>query len=137
MKDKLTVTRLVLAVISTGLEEAAIWAIWRWALPDAGIRLPLLPLILVMIAWAAFGTWLFFFTTRAIKRQVQAGQTSMVGTRGIVSGALNPEGMVKIRGELWKAEAGGETMPAGTEVVVVGENGLKLTVRKANGERPQ
>jgi len=133
MNKKLTVTRLILAVISTGLEEVAIWAIWRWVLPDFGIRLSWLPLIVIMIAWAAFGTWLFILTTRTIKQQAQVGLPSMVGSRGRVVGTLNPEGMVKIRGELWGAVSGGGKIGEGEEVIVVGEDSLKLTVRKADG----
>jgi membrane-bound serine protease (ClpP class) len=133
MDKKLTATRLVLAVISTGLEEVAIWAIWRWVLPDFGIRLPLLPLMVIMVAWAAFGTWLFILTTRTLKRQSQAGLPSMVGTRGVVASTLSPEGLVKIRGELWGAVSDGGKIYTGAEVVVVGENGLKLSVRKIDG----
>ena len=133
MDKRLTATRLVLAVISTGLEEVAIWAIWRWVLPDFGIRLSWLPLIVIMIAWAAFGTWLFILTTRTIKQQAQVGLPSMVGSRGRVVGTLNPEGMVKIRGELWGAVSGGGKIGEGEEVIVVGEDSLKLTVRKADG----
>jgi membrane-bound serine protease (ClpP class) len=133
MDKKITATRLVLAVISTGLEEVAIWAIWRWVLPDFGIRLPLLPLMVIMVAWAAFGTWLFILTTRTLKRQSQAGLPSMVGTRGVVASTLSPEGLVKIRGELWGAVSDGGKIYTGAEVVVVGENGLKLSVRKIDG----
>ncbi len=133
MDKKLTATRLVLAVISTGLEEVAIWAIWRWVLPDFGIRPPWLPLIIIMIVWAAFGTWLFIFTTRTLQRQAQMGLTSMVGTRGRVALTLSPEGLVKIRGELWGAVSDGGKIEAGAEVVVVGENGLKRSVRKIDG----
>jgi len=133
MKDRLTVTRLVLAIASTGLELAAIWAIWRWALPDFGIALPFSLLITVMIAWAAFGTWLFIFTTRILKRQAQRGLSSMVGTEGSAVKTLDPKGLVKIRGELWGAVSEEGKIDAGTEVVVVGQDGLKLFVRKSDG----
>jgi membrane-bound ClpP family serine protease len=132
MKDRLTVTRLVLAVASTGMEEVAIWAIWRWALPDFGIELPLSLLITVMIAWAAFGTWLFIFTTRTLKRQAQKGLSTMVGTEGAAVKTLDPKGLVKIRGELWGAVSEEGKIDAGAEVVVVGQDGLKLFVRKSD-----
>jgi membrane-bound ClpP family serine protease len=133
MNDKLTVTRLVLAIISTSLEEIAIWAIWRWVLPDFRIELPLALLITVMIAWAAFSTWLFIFTTRTLKRQAQAGLPSMVGTRGKAASLLDPEGQVKIRGELWGAVSDEGKIDAGEDVAIVGQNGLKLSVRKIDG----
>jgi membrane-bound serine protease (ClpP class) len=54
----------------------------------------------------------------------------MVGSRGEVVKSLDPEGMVKIRGELWKAKSAGRKINVGTEVVVVGREGLKLIVRR-------
>jgi membrane protein implicated in regulation of membrane protease activity len=132
MDKKFTLARLGLAILSTSLEETAIWAIWRWVLPDFGINWPYPFLIVVMAAWGAFSVWLFILTTRTLRRQRQAGLPSMVGTRGRVVVALNPEGMVKIRGELWGAVADGENIASGEEVLVVAEDGLKLLVRKSD-----
>ncbi len=130
---KFTAIRLVLAVFSTGLEETAIWAVWCFVLPDFGIEWPSQLLIVVMVAWAGFGVWLFILTTRTLRRHGQVGLPSMVGSRGRVASALDPEGMVKIRGELWGAVSGGGNIAAGEEVLVVGEDGLKLYVRKIDG----
>ena len=56
----------------------------------------------------------------------------MVGSRGVTVNPLNPEGMVKIRGELWKASATDGNIIAGQKVTVVGQNGLCLVVRKSD-----
>ncbi len=130
MNNKLTLTRLVLAIISMALEQVAIWVIWRWLLPEFGIKLHLSVLIGVMLAWAVFGTWLFIFTTRALQRQALVGLPSMVGATGKAVGRLAPEGMVKIRGELWGATSVGGNIDAGEKIVVISEDGLKLLVRK-------
>jgi membrane-bound ClpP family serine protease len=130
----LTRARLVLAVISTSLEEVAIYVIWRWLLPEFDINLPFQVLIGVMAAWLVFGVWLFVFTTRALRKQVPVGLPSMVGTRGKVAGKLSPEGMVRIRGELWGATSDEGDIDIGEEVVVVSEDGLKLSVRRV-GDR--
>ena len=130
MNKNLTRTRLILAVISTSLEEVAIWSIWRWLLPEFGILLPVWLLVVIMVAWAVFGTWLFIFTTIALKKQATAGLPSMVGTVGKASGNLAPGGMVKIRGELWGAVSEEGDIADGEGVIVTGENGLKLLVRK-------
>ena len=130
MNKNLTRTRLILAIISTSLEEVAIWAIWRWLLPEFGILLPVWLLIVIMVAWAVFGTWLFIFTTIALKKQATAGLPSMVGTVGKASGSLAPDGMVKIRGELWGAVSEEGNIADGEGIIVTGENGLKLLVRK-------
>jgi membrane-bound ClpP family serine protease len=130
MNKNLTRTRLILAIISTSLEEVAIWSIWRWLLPEFGILLPVWLLVVIMVAWAVFGTWLFIFTTIALKKQATAGLPSMVGTVGKASGSLAPDGMVKIRGELWGAVSEEGNIADGEGIIVTGENGLKLLVRK-------
>ncbi|OGO19212.1 MAG: hypothetical protein A2Z15_03745 [Chloroflexi bacterium RBG_16_50_11] len=133
MNKQLSLTRLVLAVISTAAEEVAIWAIWRWMLPEFGIALHVGVLIGVMIAWGALSIWLFIFTSRALKKQATVGLPSMVGSTGKAAGNLAPEGMVKIRGELWGAVSEQGNIAAGEGILVVGENGLKLIVRKIAG----
>jgi membrane-bound ClpP family serine protease len=131
MRTRLTTTRLVLAVISTSLEELAIWVIWRWLLPEFGVNLPVAVLISIMIAWGAFSIWLFVFTTRVLRRQAEVGLPSMVGAAGKAASRLSPEGLVRIRGELWGATSNEGVIETGEEVVVVGERGLKLLVKKA------
>ena len=137
MNKRLTQTRLVLAIISTAAEEVAIWAIWRWLLPELGINLHVYVLIGVLVAWAVFGTWLFIFTTRTLKKQVTVGLPSMIGAAGKAAVKLAPEGMVKIKGELWSARSDEGNIDAGEGVVVIGEDGLKLLVRKAGGDSPK
>ncbi|OGN98819.1 MAG: hypothetical protein A2Y89_05565 [Chloroflexi bacterium RBG_13_51_18] len=129
----LIMTRLLLAIVSMALEQAAIWVIWRFLLPEFDINLHVGVLIGVMVAWGIFGMWLFIFTSRALNKQVPAGLPSMVGTVGKADGALTPEGMVKIRGELWGAVSEEGNIAAGEGILVIGENGLKLLVRKRDG----
>ena len=135
MDSRLTTTRLVLAVVSTSLEEVAIWVIWRWLLPEFGVNLPVAVLITVMAVWAALGTWLFVFTTRALQKQAAVGLPSMVGAVGKVASQMAPEGLVRIRGELWGATSDEGSIEAGEDVVVVSEHGLKLFVRKIDVNR--
>ncbi len=128
---KLTRARLALAIISTPCEEVAIYAIWRWLLPQFDIHLPVQVLIGIMIAWLVFSVWLFVFTTWTLGKQVTVGLPSMVGSRGKVTGKLSPEGMVRIKGELWGATSSEGDIDIGEEVMVVSEDGLKLSVRRA------
>ncbi len=135
MDNKMTAARLVLAIVSTSLEEVAIYAIWRWLLPEFDIMLPASVLIGVMVAWAAFAVSLFVFTTRTLKRQQVVGLPTMIGSRGKVASLLAPEGLVRIRGELWGATSAQGNVNTGEEVEVVGENGLKLVVRKVSRKK--
>jgi membrane-bound ClpP family serine protease len=131
MNKRLTLTRLALAIISMAFEQVAIWLIWRWVLPEFGVKLPVSVLIGVMAGWAVLGTWLFIITSHALKKQVPAGLPSMVGTVGKTTTRLAPEGMVKIKGELWRARSAEGDIDAGEAIVVTGEERLKLLVRKA------
>jgi membrane-bound ClpP family serine protease len=132
----MTTARLILAIVSTSLEEVAIYVIWRWLLPEFGIKLPLSVLIGVMVAWAVFAGALFVFTTRTLKRQAVVGLPTMIGSKGKVASSLAPEGLVRIRGELWGATSAEGNVDKDEEVEVVGEDGLKLVVRKAGKNRP-
>ena len=126
----LTTARLILAIVSTSVEEVAIVAIWRWLLPEFGIELSLSVLIGVMAAWAAFSVSLFVFTTRTLKRQIVVGLPTMIGSKGKVASPLAPEGLVRIKGELWGATSGEGNVGTGEEIEVVEEDGLKLVVRR-------
>jgi membrane protein implicated in regulation of membrane protease activity len=129
------VTRLVLAVISTGLVETGFWIVWRYVLPGLGISLHQGVLFTVMAVWAAFSVWLFIFTTHALKRNNQAAASSLVGARGKVTGPLTPEGLVRVRGETWSALSLDGNIAAGEEIVVAEEKGLKLTVRRSKAPK--
>ncbi|GAI37705.1 unnamed protein product [marine sediment metagenome] len=106
------------------------------AASEFGIELPLPVLIGVMVAWAAFSVSLFVFTTRTLKRQTVVGLPTMVGSKGKVASPLAPEGLVRIRGELWGATSAEGDIDKDEGVEVVGEDGLKLVVRKAGKSRP-
>ena len=131
----MTTARLILAIVSTVLEEVAIVVIWRWLLPEFGIELPLAVLIAVMVAWAVFGTALFVFTTRTLKKQAVVGLPTMIGSKGKVASSLAPEGLVRIKGELWGATSAEGNVDAGEQVEVVGEDGLKLVVRRVGTKK--
>jgi len=56
----------------------------------------------------------------------------MVGSKGKVVSQLAPEGQVIIKGELWGAESVDRNIDKGEQVMVVGQDGLKLIVRKGS-----
>jgi membrane-bound ClpP family serine protease len=132
----MTQARLIVAVFSTSLEEAGIWAIWRWLLPEVGIKLSPAVLIGVMLVWAAFSVTLFMFTTSVLKKQAKVGLPSMIQSKGRVVSPLAPDGLVRIKGELWGATSTEGNINKGEEVEVVGEDGLKLLVRLSGPKKP-
>ena len=122
--------RLILAIVSTLLEEAALVAIVFWGLPRFGIYIPLWGLVLLMIAWCAYNVYAYRIGSRALRRKPVAGLTVMVDSKGEVVSRLAPEGFVRIKGELWQATSVDKNIKVGEEVTVVGQDGLKLVVTK-------
>jgi len=130
-------TRLIIAILSTLVEEAALTALLLWGLPQLGIHLPLPVLIVLMVALVAYAVITYRLGSRALRRKPEGGLSDMLGMRGEVVSSLDPEGMVKIKGELWRAKSAGRKIDAGEEVTVVGQNGLKLVVeREGRRKRP-
>lgn len=131
--------RLIAAVISTTIEETAIAVIVLWGLPATGANLPLWGsialLVVLMVGWGTWSIWVYLKGSQALRREPLAGLPDMLGTKGEVVSPLAPQGLVKIRGELWVAESeSGEINPSG-EVTVVGQDRLKLIVRPSDALR--
>jgi membrane-bound serine protease (ClpP class) len=130
MKKKLTSSRFILAVISTALEMAVVWAVWQWLLPELGVQVEVWVLIIALFVWLLFSVFLYVSGSSALKTKEYAGLSSMVGMAGQAVDRLAPNGMVKIKGELWKAAAENGVIEVGDNITVTGEDRLKLVVRK-------
>ena len=120
--------RLILAIISTLLEEAALVAVVLVGLPELGIKIHVAGLIAIMIAWAAIAVLTYRAGSRALKRKPVTGLEALVGGKGRVVKTLNLEGLVRIGSELWRAKSDGMEVAIGREVIVVGQEGRKLIV---------
>lgn len=84
-----------------------------------------LPVALLLAA----GTALVVYSGwRAMRRPVVTGLEAMVGAHGEVVTDLNPEGLIRLRGELWPAEAP-QPVSRGQRVEVTAVKGAKLSVR--------
>jgi len=127
----MTTARLIIAVVSTLVVEAAFYVIWRWVLPEFDIQVPFWVLIAVMIFWAVFAVADFIFVTHILRRQTLVGLPTMEGSKGRVRSPLHPEGQVMIKGELWGAKSIEGDINIGEVVMVVGQDGLQLVVRRA------
>ncbi len=63
---------------------------------------------------------------------VVTGTSELIGLAGVVRQALDPEGLVFVHGELWRARTEGDPLPPGTKVQINGiEDGLVLEVARA------
>ena len=122
--------RLIFAIVSTIIEEIAIAAIGIWGLPQIGVDFPLWATLLIMIVWLSYSVYTFKKGTKALKIGHILGMPNMIGTKGRVTSTLNPEGWVKIRGELWSAKSMSGEIHTGQDVIVTGQKRLKLEVKE-------
>jgi membrane protein implicated in regulation of membrane protease activity len=85
----------------------------------------------VVLVWVIKDAALFPFVWRAYDRRGSDKLLSMVGQQGIATQRLDPDGYVRVRGELWQAEVIGQDYPAekNQPVIVQAVSGLKLFVK--------
>jgi membrane-bound serine protease (ClpP class) len=93
---------------------------------------------LVVASGATIGGIFFgvlIFALRARNAPVQTGKEVLIGRVGTAREAINPTGIIQLRGEQWTAElAEGEAaIPKGTQVQVVSVEGVRVVVRKKEG----
>lgn len=81
-------------------------------------------------AMSAFVGIVILAVTRSMRMPEITGTGELVGLVGKAQSGLEPEGMVFVRGEIWKARAE-EPLEAGERVEIVDVEGLELRVRKA------
>jgi membrane-bound serine protease (ClpP class) len=88
------------------------------------------PVVIFGSAVISFGFFVFFVDRilRSRRQPVLTGPDALVGALGEAREDLSPEGLVFVRGALWKAVAQGGPIPAGSPVQVVGRKGLRLEV---------
>jgi len=121
---------LIWRIFTSTLEQAGLVAVVLWGLPLINVRLPVWVLIPTSIALTIWNVYTYRKASQALRIKPVAGLVDMIGIQGRVVGRLNPSGQVKIRGELWAAETENGEMKPGQKVVVIGQNGLRLTVRE-------
>ncbi len=88
------------------------------------------PIAVIVAAGVTTAFFVFFIRKvwAARRRPVTTGGEALVGARGEVRQELAPEGLVFVRGALWRAVADPSPIPVGSEVRVVGRKGLQLQV---------
>jgi membrane-bound serine protease (ClpP class) len=103
------------------------------------IGLGVSPILIALAALLSFG-FFFLFVQKiwvARHRPVAAGAEAMVGARGEAREEMTPEGMVFVRGALWRAVADGGPIHTGSPVRVVGRKGLQLQVASSDASPAQ
>ncbi|MDQ4024876.1 MAG: hypothetical protein M3217_05215 [Actinomycetota bacterium] len=88
---------------------------WRWVIIGALLATDVVQ-VTVWLRWR--------------KKKSITGIESIVGTGGRAVTAVDPEGQVSVRGQLWTARST-ERIEAGDDVTVTAVDGLKLEVARA------
>jgi membrane-bound serine protease (ClpP class) len=91
-------------------------------------------LVPAVVGMSAFAALVVFTVGRTLRTRQTAGVAEMLGLVGRADTALEPGGMVFVRGEHWRAHADAP-IAAGERIEVVEVDGLTLRVRRAPPER--
>ena len=88
------------------------------------------PIAVVIASVVTFGFFVVFLQKVWVARfrPAAAGAEVLIGAAGEAREELAPEGLVFVRGALWRAVASNGPIPAGSAVRVVGRRGLQLEV---------
>jgi membrane protein implicated in regulation of membrane protease activity len=93
-----------------------------WGLTDGAAAL-------LLALWIAKDAAMYPFVRRSLSDGgSRIGAAALIGAEGVSEDALDPSGWVRVRGELWRAEAIGEPVAARSRVRVRGIRGLTLSV---------
>lgn len=125
--------RTLLTVFLVLGDEIIIVLIVLFILWNLGIDLPLWALIPLVVGLGAFSVMLYKLVDPVLNKKQITGREGMIGREGKVVTPLAPEGVIKVRGELWKASSTEASISTDEEVIVVRLEGLKLLVRRKNG----
>ena len=105
--------------------------------PGGGALFQISPwlIAIVVILVAAFFAFAIQMVIRVHRRQATTGREELVGKTAVVRVALDPEGMVLFKGELWTALSEKGRAKPGEEVIITRVEGLKLYVTKKGKKR--
>jgi membrane-bound serine protease (ClpP class) len=95
----------------------------------------LLNVSMSFIAGMSIALGLFFFAAlflilRSMKRKASSGREGMIGIEAEVVEDVAPVGLVKCRGEIWKARTGGNFIPKGRTGKVTAVRGMTLIIEE-------
>jgi len=94
---------------------------------DVGVSLRLMAPTIVLVG--AFFVVVSTLAFRAYRSKPKTGVEGLIGKKGLVKQAIDPEGLVFVHGEYWRAVSG-EKLEPGEKIQVEHVDGLILTVKR-------
>jgi membrane protein implicated in regulation of membrane protease activity len=122
--------RLMVSVILSIADEAILIAIGIIILLLIGVEVPVwavVTLALIFLINNFIGYW-------ALRNKPQMGFENKIGQTGLVVESVARKGTIRIGRELWWAITKGASIEVGSEVQVIDQVGLKLTVVKKQSQ---
>ena len=109
-----------------------LFALMEW------FRLPPWMALGLFCLWVIKDIALYPIVRTAYESDVKTGVEQLVGEKGVAQDRLDPHGMVRVRGELWRAEAEseGQRIEPNSEIEVTAARGLTLIVSKRPKSEP-
>jgi len=127
MKSTIKDWLIILASLWDDLAVALLVLLVLWLL---GIPISLPIIIFLVLFFVATIFIMHKAVIPALHRRKATGSEGMIGLEGEVIEPLTPNGLVKVRGEYWKAKSVGGKIAAGEEVEILGLEGLTLKVKR-------
>lgn len=87
-------------------------------------------IVLFAILSVLFFTIAIGLGIKAQRKKATTGQEGLINETGEAITDLKPAGMIKVHGEIWKAESPEGTITRGGKIIVTGVSDLKLLVKK-------
>jgi len=101
--------------------------------PAQYLRISLLVILPFVLVSAGFFLFALTMVIKAQRRRPITGKEGLIGQRGKALTDLVPKGKVEVLGEIWEAYSD-EAIRAGEVVEVIGVEGLKVKVKRKEGE---
>jgi len=118
-----------LIVLASLSDDAAVALLILFVLWVLKIPISTSIIIFLVLFFAVFALAMHRLIIPALHRKVATGSEGMIGLEGKVVEPLTPDGLVRVKGEYWRARSVGEDVGAGEGVEIVGIDGLTLRVK--------
>lgn len=96
------------------------------------IKIPLVVAIVIALLLGAFTFIINKAVVTSFRQKQASGAEGMIGLEGKVIESLTPYGVIRVKGEYWKAKSVNGNITSGDEVEIRGLSGLTLEVKRKN-----
>jgi membrane protein implicated in regulation of membrane protease activity len=129
-KGEVTVLKAWLIVLASLLDDAAVLALIFLGLWFFHVKITWVLILVIGLVMVVFIFIMHKAVVPSLRRKKVTGIECMIGMVGKVTEPLKPQGLVRIKGEYWKAKSVEGDIGIGEEVEVVRIDGLSMEVKR-------